>query len=179
MAKVSFSNSHSSIDDVMTYYIDSEEALNLFFDPNHVSARFIGYSKNELDDELKIRKNTLDMMCCLELLTAIEARFRIDYLIRCQCKKRDTFSKIFRAIHKKKKNQASLIDDILSTWRNAYPQHKKILDDFQKSIDYRNWLAHGRYWTPKKTPHINKFDYLSIHTLAFEILSNLKLIEYK
>lgn len=175
--KVAFSQSHSSIDDIEDYYIDSEESLNHYFNSAMVPARFIGYTKNELDNELKDRKQTLDRMCSLEVLAAIEARIRIDYLVRCQNKKRDSFSKKLRAIHNKKNNKASLMDDIAMTWKQHFPEHKARLDNLGKAIDYRNWLAHGRYWLPKKSPYIYNYDYLAISLLASDILSNMDLRE--
>jgi hypothetical protein len=179
--KVSFSNEHSPIDDVEDYYIDSENSLNSFYNidssSQNIPAKFIGYSEVELTEELKIRKDTLDRMCSLEILAAIEARIKIDYIIRGQNKLRDDFSKKIRVIYDKKESRAALVDDILSTWKSEYPEHKARLDNLGKALDYRNWLAHGRYWQPKRTPHIYKYDYLSIYALASEILLNMGLLE--
>ena len=179
--KISFSNTHTTLDEVEYYYVDSEESLNSFFNSsvslNKISARFIGYSKVEIDDELKTRKHTLDRMCSLEILAAIEAWLRIDYLVRCQNKMRDDFSRKLREIHNKKEDRARLIDDIVSTWKAQHPEHKARLDNLGKALDYRNWLAHGRYWLPKKTPHVHSYDYLSVYTLASDILANMELVE--
>lgn len=181
LKKTAFSNAHSSIDDVEDYYIDSEESLNSFYDfdlsSGLIPAKFVGYSKAELDEELKARKETLNRMCSLEVLASIEARLRIDYIIRGQNKLRDQFSRKLREIYDKKENRAHLVDDILSTWKAEFPAHKARLDNLGKAIDYRNWLAHGRYWQPKRTPHIYRYDYLSIYTLASEILTNMDLVE--
>tara|TARA_B110000211_G_scaffold99557_2_gene115936 strand:+ start:7930 stop:8487 length:558 start_codon:yes stop_codon:yes gene_type:complete len=175
--KVAFSNQHSSLEDVEEYYVDSEDSLNHYFitsgSVGGISARFIGYTKKEIGEELKTRKDTLDRACSLELLAAIEAKFRVDYLLRCQNKKKDYLSKRFRAIHRKKANRASLEDDIISTWKKELPEHKTRLDHLGKALDYRNWLAHGRYWQPKKHPHISQFDYLTIFNLATDILTNI------
>jgi len=127
-------------------------------------------NKIQLNAELKSRKEHLDRMCVLEILATLEAKFRIDYLMRCQKKKRDKLSKAFREIYKKKKNKASLNDDIIRTWKNEFPLHKTRLDKLSKALDYRNWLAHGRYWLPKKSPHIAEYDYLSIYSLAVDII---------
>ncbi|NOS75600.1 MAG: hypothetical protein HOP36_13935 [Methyloglobulus sp.] len=179
--KISFSNNHSAIVDIQEYYFDSEVSLNLFYDDGlssgKISAKFVGYSKTELQEELKARKKTLDCMCSLELLAAIEARIRIDYIIRGQNKLRDSFSKKLREVYDKKGNRAFLIDDILSTWKAELPEHKTRLDNLGKALDYRNWLAHGRYWQPNKHPHIHRYDYLSIYALVSEILTNMTLIE--
>ena len=179
LKRVLFSNINASLEDVEEYYVDSDESLKAYFVPGHepgvALARFIGYTKTELDDELKMRKETLDRMCSLEILSAIEARFRIDYLLRCQDKMKDGLSRQFREIPKQKENRASLANDIIPTWRAAYPEHKARLDNLGKALDFRHWLAHGRYWQPIRTPHVRRYDYLSIYTLALDILSNMDL----
>ncbi|MBO9483108.1 hypothetical protein [Salinisphaera sp. G21_0] len=130
-----------------------------------------------LEDELKEKKAMLDRMCSLELLATLEARFRIDYLVRCQNKHKDSLSRKFREIHQQKTNRVSLSDDILVGWRVSNPEHKTRLDHFQKALDYRNWLAHGRYWQPNRSPHIHKYDYLGIYLLSADILENIGLVE--
>jgi hypothetical protein len=179
--KVAFSNSHSKIDQVEEYYIDSEQSLNLYYSSTLINSaipgKFIGYSIAEFDRELKARKEFLDRMCSLELLSSIEAHLRIDYLVRGQNKLKDNFSRKIREIYTKKENMASLVDDILLVWKKEKPEHKTRLDNLGKALDYRNWLAHGRYWKPKKHPHVKRYDYLTIYALATDILSNLELEE--
>lgn len=179
--KTAFSNAHSEIGDVEEYYTDSETSLNTFYridlSSSVIPAKFVGYTKAQIDEELKARKETLDRMCSLEVLAAIEAKLRIDYIIRGQNKLKDGLSKKLREIYDTKENRASLVDDILLTWKAQFPEHKERLDDLGKALDYRNWLAHGRYWLPKRTPHIYKYDYLSIYSLAYEILTNMTLQE--
>jgi hypothetical protein len=177
--KVSFSEQHGSLEDIEEYYVDSENALNCYYEPSSAGRipKFIGYTKEEIGNELKSRKESLDRMCSLEILATIEAKFRIDYLVRSQKKKKDDLSKKFREIYRTKKNKASLTDDIILTWKSEYPQHKTRLDNLGKALDYRNWLAHGRYWMPKKSPHISKYDYLTIYTLASDILEKMELHE--
>lgn len=179
--KTSFSDSHSKIDQVEEYYIDSEESLNSYysFSPLNgaIPAKFIGYPIEKIGRELKERKESLDRMCSFELLAAIEAKLRIDYVVRGQNKRRDPFSRKMRDVYDRKENRASLVDDILLIWKQEKPWHKTRLDNLGKALDYRNWLAHGRYWIPKKHPHISRYDYLSIYSLATDILSNLELIE--
>ncbi|WP_446808936.1 hypothetical protein ACH50O_16985 [Methylomonas sp. 2BW1-5-20] len=179
--KTSFTNKHSTIEDIERYYVDSEGSLNSYYDidfeSGEISAKFIGYSKEEVFNELKERKETLDRMCSLELLAAIEARVKIDYIIRGQDKLRDEFSKKMRVIYDSKENRASLKDDIIALWRSELPEHKKRFDNLAQALDYRNWLAHGRYWQPKRAPHIHKYDYLSIYSLAEDVLENIALLE--
>ncbi len=179
MTKVAFSQEHSSIDDVEEYYVDSTASLDNFFNFATATvsfpARFIGYTKSDLDDELKSRKDTLDRMCSFEVMAAIEARFRVDYLTRCQEKKKDSLSKKLREIYKRRANKANFVDDILAAWKEEHPEHKARLDKFGKALDFRHWLAHGRYWQSKTSPHIYQYDYLGVYLLAVDLLSNLDL----
>ena len=176
-AKVAFSFDHSSINEIEAFYKDSEFALEHLYLKACPADRFFGYSTGLLQAELKEKKAILDRMCSLELLAALEARFRIDYLVRCQKKQKDSLSRNFREIHQQKANRVSLPDDILAEWKASFPEHKTRLDHFQKALDYRNWLAHGRYWQPNRSPHIHKYDYLSIYLLSADILANMGLVE--
>lgn len=126
--KTSLSNEHSKIEQVQEYYSDSEDSLNSYYShmvsEGFAPAKFTGYSLGEIKKELKVRKDTLDRMCSLELLASVEARLRIDYLVRGQGKLKDDFSKKIRVIYDAKKNRASLVDDILYTWKIENPSHK-------------------------------------------------------
>lgn len=173
--KVRFSEQHSTIEEIEKFYFYSEQSLIPYFSERN--SYFTGFSILELNNELREHKLALDRMSALEILAFLEARFRIDYLIRCQKRKKDILSRAFREVYKSKENKASLTDDILKVWKENCPQHKPILDSFQKALDYRNWLAHGRYWEPKRSPHIVKYDYLSVNLIAGKILENIFLFE--
>jgi hypothetical protein len=88
--KVSFSDQQGSLEDIEEYYVDSQNALNYYYEPSNADRipKFFGYTKKEIDNELKLRKESLDRMCSLEILAMIEAKFRIDYLVRSQKKKK-------------------------------------------------------------------------------------------
>ena len=174
-----FSGQHSSLEEIQKYHFDSESALNCYYNFSNVCniPEFIGYTKEEINNELKSRKEWLDRMCSLEILVTIEARFRIDYSVRSKKKKKDNLSRAFRNIYKKKPDKASLKDDLIKTWKRIYLEHKTRLDDLERALDYRNWLAHGRYWTPTKKPHVLKYDYLGIYRLALDILNDMNLRE--
>ena len=75
---------------IEAFYKDSEFALEHLYLKACPADRFFGYSTGLLQVELKEKKAILDRMCSLELLAALEARFRIDYLVRCQKKHKDS-----------------------------------------------------------------------------------------
>lgn len=84
--KVRFSQQHSNIEDIEKFYFYSEQSLIPYF--NEKNSYFVGFSISELDKELKDHRLALDRMSALEILALLEARFRIDYLIRCQERKK-------------------------------------------------------------------------------------------
>ena len=153
---------------IADYYDDSEKALRLFFSPeNHgYSLRFIGYTRDEVEEELKLRLQELDRAVSLSILSALEALFRIDYLTRCYNKKKDPLSRKMRGISRKKGVRTSLENDILRLWKEVCPEYKSFNSEVIPAFDYRNWLAHGRYWEPKLG---RNYDYNSLYDLAYSI----------
>jgi len=181
MSGVSLSDEHSSIEEVENYFVVSNDALYDFYSTSSIDmvipARLIGLTKDEIEKEIKEKQLMLERMCSLELLAALEARIKIDYIHRVKARFKDNLSRDFRQLHRKKQNKASLVDDLLYLRKKNTNGNQKEINELINAIDYRNWLAHGRYWIPKKAAHINKYDYLSIKTLAIDILSKLDLIE--
>jgi hypothetical protein len=110
---------------------------------------------------LQTRLEELDRSSVFSLLSALEAAFRIDYLQRCQAKKkkRENISYAFREIYKEKGKRASFKDDILSVWRANTNVKAALINDLTGALRYRDWLAHGRYWNAKLG---RKYDYESV-----------------
>jgi len=176
MAKrVSFSGENLSLDEIAQHHNDTEGALRLFFSTASPSYpfRFAGYKPDEISDELGDRMTELDRNSAMSLLAAIEAVFRVDYLQRCYQKKKDAVSRQFREIYKAKEIHASLEDDIFEVWKNNSTGSTKLIGDLRGAFKFRHWMAHGRYWTPKLG---QKYDYLSLYTLALQALSSFQLL---
>lgn len=85
----------------------------------------------------------------LTLLAAIEASFRVDYLLRNYGRKKDDLSRAFRALYKEKQQRVSLSDDILQAWLDHSDVTRALVGDIRAAFNYRHWLAHGRYWVPR------------------------------
>src|ERR1700738_1159334 len=102
LRRVTFVPQSITIRDVAIYHQDTEASLRLFFTSNHphFAVRFFGYSPSEVAAELADRLNETDLRSALALLTRLEAAFRIDYLQRCQTRKRDALSRAFRVLHR-------------------------------------------------------------------------------
>lgn len=86
----------------------------------------------------------------------------MDYLHRCQRKKKDDLSRAFQEIYKQKGAKAQLDEDIFETWKQVTSGTSRIIGDLRGAFRFRNWLAHGRYWTPK----FSRYEFSDIYILA-------------
>ncbi len=169
--RVSFSGEHQELTQIAAHHSDVTDALRLYFRPadGPYQARFAGYSLAELKDELRARLAEVDRTSALSVLSALEAAFRIDYLQRCYAKKKDGVSRAFRKIYQHKGPRPALEEDILTVWRRESTTPVRLIVALTEAFNYRHWLAHGRYWTPRLG---RKYDYESVYALAQTVLSS-------
>lgn len=139
----------------------------------NLSQEVSGLTLNELDNYFEDMYKELENVTCLSLLAAVEAKLRTDYLFRSHNKKKDALSKKFRYIYKQKSNKASLEEDILNAWTEIYPELKRIIGDYKGALNYRNWLAHGRYWEPTLG---RKYDVNIVYSISDNIVRNITII---
>lgn len=133
------------------------------------TARFAGNSVAEVSRELSTRLDEVDRQAILNVLAALEATFRIDYLTRCYRRERDPLSRTFRDIHQVKGAHVSFERDLLDAWKKNTLGSTRIIGDLKTAFGLRHWLAHGRWWTPKLG---RVHDFYSIETLADEVLNS-------
>ena len=173
-SRLTFSNRNVDIQEYAFHHNDVEKSLRLYFSAEATSfgVRFTSYTLAEVSDELGERLSELDMTSALTVLTAVEAAFRIDYLQRCYCKKKDPISRAFRELHKQKQATVSLENEIFDVWKTHTTGSARIIGDLRGAFKFRHWLAHGRYWVPQLG---QKYDYVTIYTLATTVLNNFPL----
>jgi hypothetical protein len=166
--RVLLSGQNLSLSDIKDYYDDSKRALILYFSLHSFdyNYRFVDYSINEIEQELQARLDELDRLTSFSILSSLEASFRIDYLTRCNQKKKDALSRKMRKIYQIRGSRASLEDDILRMWKETYPEYKIFISEVITAFKYRHWLAHGRYWEPKLG---RIYDYYSLYDLAYSM----------
>lgn len=131
-----------------------------------LNVRFSGYAPEEVEQEMVEILDENERRSSMNILAALEAAFRIDFIQRGQRRKRDQLSRMFRHLYMEKGARASLEDDILESWRKVYPDFASIVSDLTGAFKYRHWLAHGRYWTSKLG---RRFDYPGVYALADSI----------
>ena len=166
--RVSLSGQNLSLSDIKDYYNDSKRALTLYFSLHSFdyNDRFVDWNINEIEQELQARLDELDRLTSFSILSSLETFFRMDYLIRCNQKKKDSLSRKIREIYQVKGSRASLEDNVLRLWKEAYPEYKSFISEVITAFKYRHWLAHCRYWEPKLG---RIYDYYSLYDLAYSM----------
>ncbi len=169
-----FSGQNIDIRSHALHHEDSERSLKLYFSAEASSfhIRFVGYEPDEVDEELGERLAELDLTSTLTVLAAVEAAFRIDYLLRCDLKKRDPVSRVFQEIYEDKKDRARLDEDIFNTWKLHADGTSRLIGALKGAFRFRNWLAHGRYLVRDG----QKYDYATIYALADTALDSFPLL---
>jgi hypothetical protein len=109
----------------------------------------LGMTKEEMASYFEDARSELDVAASLLALAEAEAVLRVDYLSRVQHKAKDPVSRAYREIYKDKEARARLDEDLLATWVDHHADCKSAVSEFRAALNLRNWLAHGRYWTPK------------------------------
>ena len=172
--RVTFSKRHPDIQRLARYYDDVAKSLRLYFSPAAplYSVRFETYRPDEINTEMNERLAELDMATALSIFAAVEAAFRIDYLQRCYRKEKDSMSRAFRHLHKKKGIRVSLEDEILEIWRKHTVGSTSMIGKVRTAFKFRHWLAHGRYWYPK----FPRYDFLAVYSLAETVMNSLPLL---
>ncbi len=174
MAKIKFDFSKSplSAKEILDYYTHVVSAIECKYSQDgnkNYTTDFLGYSEVKVKSEKNLLLKELSVEASLCLLSFIESRFRIDFIIRCQRRKKDSLSTDFRAIYNPAKRlyTYSLTDDIIENWKKNMPEQKDTFDRLVDAFKYRNWVAHGRYWHFKDNP--NKFTFNAIWMLNEKI----------
>jgi hypothetical protein len=141
----------ASLGGAAQYHYDVVESLKRYFGPD--------------SPETGLRSS-------LAILTWIEAAFQLDYRYRCRNRLRDDLSRAFRATYKRRPDNVSLEKDIFDAWSSYASGAHQLIAGLRSAFKFRNWLAHGRYWTPKLG---RSYDFESLYLLADAVYSKLPL----
>ncbi|WP_047153735.1 hypothetical protein [Aneurinibacillus tyrosinisolvens] len=131
---------------------------------------FLGMTHRQVGEYFSDLLKELEFSFCLNMIAAIEARFKMDYIVRATDKLKDDLSREFRDIYKEKKENVGLEEVILESWKKHHVNLKNHISFYIGALKYRHWLAHGRYWNPKLG---QKYDYTSVYLICSNILNQL------
>jgi hypothetical protein len=173
--RVSFSGKNLTLADIAGYYADVEAAIRGYYADTSATfaVRFAHYTRTEVHAEMDQRLMEHDHASALIALAAVEAAFRIDYLLRVDTKQKDRLSRALRDLHKEKGARVSLEEDIFDAWRQHASIPPRLIGDLRGAFRYRHWLAHGMYWTAKLG---QRYDFRSIWLLADGVLNTLPIL---
>jgi hypothetical protein len=159
--RVTFSGNNLEIESIFEWYKISEKSLRRYRKEildrathrKEVPTWFIGMTTGEISEYFEDHLQELKNLVSFDLLSAAEAKLKIDCYQRAYQRDRDQVSQRFRQIVQKKGKKVSLKQDILEVWKNQVDfstnYTKGNIGEFKGALKLRNWLAHGRFWTPK------------------------------
>jgi hypothetical protein len=156
------------LDELALYHQDILASLRLYFSPSAptFAERFLGKSPGEVRQELDSRLSESDVRSTFVVLTSLEASFRVDFDLRCRKRLKDDLSVYFREVEKIRKNAVRLDEDILEGWKRHTSAPSGLIGELRGAFNFRNWIAHGRYWTPK----FGRYDFNYVHLIADGIM---------
>ena len=145
--RVGFSRQHLELDEIGRHHLDVEASIRSYFDSGNIrsAARFAGYTLEEIRWEMNSLLEEQDRAASMNLLAALEAAFRVDFLQRCYRKGKDSVSREFRELYALKGSYVSLEDDIFQIWKQKSSVPSSVISHLKGAFKYRHWLAHGRY----------------------------------
>jgi hypothetical protein len=164
----------ASLGGAAQYHYDVVESLKRYFSPDTPDSleRLDAFSVVRIDARPEDYIEETGLRSSLAILTWMEAAFQLDYQYRCRKKLKDDLSTAFRAIHKRKPVYVSIEKVIFDAWSRHAPGERQLIGELRSAFKFRNWLAHGRYWTPKVG---RKYDFESLYLLADAVYCTLPL----
>ena len=180
---IQFSDNVLTPEEIEHYHKDMEKSIEMRFTREqnaNYNGDFIGYTDEEVILSKKKLLQELSIEASFFLLAYIESLFRKDFILRINAgskKYRDNITKEYKSIYDptKRPYSYSLVDVIFRTWKQyVYPNSKEmedVLRTLPQYYDFRNWIAHGRYWVPKETNYMQKYSYLQIIILYDKIIA--------
>ena len=109
-----------------------------------VPEMFVGMTGSEIDSHFRFLQSELEYSVCLSMIAATEAAFFVDYWERVGSKRKDSFSKMLKRSYQHVSRPQ--FDKLLKKWRVTFNFCSKEISEFKNLLNYRHWLAHGRYW---------------------------------
>ncbi|ELI8161203.1 TPA: hypothetical protein ACJIWH_003810 [Yersinia enterocolitica] len=172
--KITESGAHLSFEDVIEQKEAIDKAISVLYSEDNANyqSQFIGRSRGEVEEERLRRMDESDKTHSLLLLTAIEAKFRLDAEERYRKRYKDALSRKIREIYRTRKT-IKLEDHLISVRTEMEPQLKKYYDALRNAFKYRHWLAHGRYWESNiKDIRDGNYDFTNLRLIITNVIFN-------
>lgn len=168
--KVSFkySNANLSLDEVHQTYLKVKSSIETKYSKEKNAEYikcFLGKTLTEVNAERDALLNEIGIESSLILFASVEAILRTDFINRCQLKKKDKLAIFYRSGYNSKKRIYSygLSDVVFKGWKLFLPKDENLIKQVNDAFQYRNWLAHGRYWELNLS--LSRYDYYTVYDL--------------
>jgi hypothetical protein len=69
----------------------------------------------------------------------------------------------------------ALSEDILGSWIKHHPELRSLIGQLRAALQFRHWLAHGRYWDLKAG---RKYDYAGVYLIAYLVFEKFPLYRH-
>lgn len=156
MKRVPLNGNYRTISETDEWYQDVVDAITVskrdilvaLSNNQPIPDKYFGYTIKGIYEEFDNLLKEHERIGILQFVSSAEACFRIDFYKRVYQKRKDSVSRAFRRIYQNKGDKVRLREDILKAW-DSNGLHGKGLSDFYRLLDFRHWMAHGRYWTLK------------------------------
>lgn len=166
-----FNEHNQSLENLESYYDEVKAAIDLKYSKAnpYYTADFQMMTDSEVESERDENYMELSREASMSILAFVESLFRTDFIIRCELKKSDKLSIRYRHTYNPAKRiyTYSYNDVVLGGWADFRPEEKALINELKEANNYRNWLAHGRYWQFKDNPAKYKIE--KIRNLAHRI----------
>jgi hypothetical protein len=141
------------------------------------ASQFFGMTPQDVEKALREMATELDHEVTLLLTASFGASFQVDYHQRLKTRKKDLLSKKLRALTHapvRRRSPRVTIEEILDVWQDE-SGHKRLIGQLKQLIQFRHWLAHGRYWVQKSGLRgISPFDAWQRGKAVFDVLPGFR-----
>lgn len=170
--RISFSGLEQSLEQIANHYATVEEAVFEYFSlpSDKTLARYAGVTLVEARGACL---DEMNQMSAFAALSSIEASMQMDYLVRTSKRRRDDLSRSMWALHQEKGSRVNLERDLIPRWREHTTIPKRIFSELVSVLQYRHWLAHGRWWTPKFGRTYDFYTVYEIGVLLMEVMAGV------
>lgn len=164
------SNSFFEFSDIADYYNKNYKAIVCFYSDENpfYEEEFVGKSESDIIALKKSHLRQIEESSILCLLACCEAHLKYDLSIRRR--RRDVISKELTVAFKNQQYRYIKFDELLKFWNKRITKNVVNVNKLLESVNYRNWLAHGKYW---RFP-FKKYDFVDLYGICnslFEIIN--------
>lgn len=167
--RISFSGLAQSLEQIANHRATVEEAIFEYFlcPSDKLLARYTGM---KVDEARRACQDDMNQMSAFAVLSSIEASMQMDYLRRGRDRRRDNLSRSMRALYRERGPRVNLERDLIPLWREHTSIPNRVFSDLVSALQYRHWLAHGRWWRPKFG---REYDFFTVYTIGVLLMEGM------